>query len=176
MRSLKNLAVDDHVITVPTVETINTIRDYISTAPFDIETDEKWHVTICVTDRTIDQNDLLPQARYTAKPRTADLWHDTNLGRTNLVVVLESNDLAARHSALQQKYGSKFKTYVPHMTLVYGFPSMSMSTKSFVNSFRESMYRIGLSELFHFTGEALVDSHGYAPNVEGQEFWVNKNF
>ena len=163
----------DHVITIPSFQTQNTIRDYISSAPFDTAPSDQWHVTVNVLTSPIDESLLNKQARYQAVPKTAQLWHDDATGRLSLVVVLESEDLAARHRDLTSKHGSKYETYVPHMTLVYGFPSLTRSNKAFVASLAGSMNRIGTSEApLTFEGEYLIDSNGYAPNAEGQKYYA----
>ncbi len=167
------MSVRDHVVTTPTQETQRTIQDYLSSAPFDTAPPEQWHVTVNVLKSSIDEGQINPQAKFLAVPQTAKLWHDDATGRLSLVIVLESEDLRKRYSELSAQFGSQYEVYVPHLTVIYGFSSLTRANKSFLSSLASSMNRVGQSEgPFQFEGELLVDSHGYAPNAEGQKYYA----
>lgn len=166
----------DHVIVVPTPETSNEIQLYMKGCPFDHQTADTWHVTLYVGQSEIPRSILQYGRVYRAKGLGVDYWYDNQLQRTNLVITMESEDLQRRHEEIMLQTGimPTAKEFVPHLTLVYGLPQLSPSIKSFKNSLAMTMHRLG--DTLMFTGETLVDSGGYTPNVSGMKYYNEKHY
>ena len=148
--------------------------DIMGGCPFDYDKPELWHMTLFVSDTEINEAEVKQDAVYEATPLSANLWHDPDTDRTNLVIPFKSADAAVRFSELRATNQSAYKdTFYPHMTLVHGFPQLAQSYKTFILSITMSLRSEGVP--FKFVGEALVDSHGRVPNREGMEFFAERD-
>ena len=168
------MSIRNHLIVFPTAETESELMRYMGGCPFDYKPPETWHVTLYVSQKEMPISILKPNTVYRAAGVKADLWYDSQLKRTNFVMVMESQDMVNRHSEIESVgIESTFVEYVPHLTLVYGFPEVTKSRKAFRNSLTMTLQRLGDSLMF--TGESLIDSDGYTPNVAGQKWYGDRN-
>ena len=162
----------NHVITFPSEESVQQLTDIMGGCPFDYQSPSTWHVTVQVLKGQIDRSVLNTNNFFQANGVSVDHWYDTEVQRTNLVIVFVSPQLLQRHQEIERhsRHSSEYPVYVPHMTLVYGSPPLSPAVRAFVHSMNMSVRRYDWS----FVGEELVDSNGYTPNVSGMRYHVER--
>lgn len=164
----------NQLITFPTPETTREIQDIMGACPFDYTPADMWYVTLFIATESLDITIRNPEAMYEATPLSAELWYDEMTHQTNLVIAFESNSMMLRHSQIKSAYKSAYThdNYVPHITLVNGFPPLSPANKTFIRSITLSLR--STPQKFAFVGEELVDSEGYVPNDEGMKHFAER--
>jgi len=165
----------DFVVVFPEQESIELLTRYLSTAPFDTDSVDTWSVPIFVGADSIPSDVLKPNNRYNAFASKMDYWYDVETGQLNLVIPLISQTLTYRHGEIQLDTGvaSMYNvSYVPTLTIRFGFPSLSPSYRAFVNSMNRSIEGLRGKERLVFSGEQLLDSGGVVPNMEGMKWYA----
>lgn len=165
--------ISDKLVTLPNSDTVTELLAIMGGSPFDYTQPGAWHLSIFTSKEpmleSVPKNNV-----FRVKPITSELWYDSQASRTNLVIVFESQDVINRHDQLKgEGIESVFDYYTPHLTLVYGFPTLSRANKSFKDSITMSLR--STPHPFIFEGEYLVDSQGVYPNREGMEHFVQRN-
>lgn len=152
----------------------------LSSAPFDHNSSDKspWFVPIFAASTEIPEVLVDPKALYQCTPVKVDVWYDELLKQSNLVLVVKSKQLDARHSMLETLgYGAKvpMSQFIAHITLVWDFPPLSSSNKTFINSLSMT-YNAKSGITIDLDREMLMESGGYVPNASGQSFFVKDHF
>ena len=153
------------------------LSEVMASAPFDHLDADKWFVSIYASKTDLPESIVDVSATYECIPVKVDAWYDPATAMTNLVMVIKSKELDNRHlqiAALGYEPVVNLNSYVAHINLVFGFPALSRSYRRFIQSLSMTFNsRSGIT--INLKGETLLDSGGYIPNVEGQEYFVKKH-
>ena len=163
----------DQVVAFPTDATLQYLGEVMQGSPIEFDDPSSWHVNIFLSTVALDPDSIDDEAVYRAIPKVVDYWYDSQIQMTNLVLVMESPDLMARHKEfLEAGINSKFDRYVPNMMLKFGMPALSRANRSFVLSLSDSFHADSFA--LTFGAESLVHSQGLVPNLDGQNFHAQR--
>lgn len=152
------------------------LSSVMRSAPFDHESFDKWFLSLYHSTQALPESLVIPNRAFLAEPVKVDMWYDSALGRTNLVLVVRSKEIDARfHQIEAMGYPPvvPYSAFIAHLTLVWGLPGLTRTTKAFINSLNMTFNRQS-GNILGLQGEFLLDDSGYSPNVDGQKFFVDR--
>ena len=147
----------NHVVVVPTEDTLSMLKEFLLSAPLLLDAMESLHVTLFYSKlEKIMQLD--PTHVYRATPVMIKPWYDTGVQHSKLSIFLESQEITDRHYQLESQYGTSTNTpsFNPHLTLSHNFPGMSSANKSFYTSLADAL--ILNSYVLEFHNEMALSS------------------
>jgi hypothetical protein len=161
-----NTTVGNHVVTLPTPETLRRLEDILMSSPLEINPFETFHVTLYVApDLMMQEFAIRPSEQYLGQVINFYPWYDSFDHSSKLVAFLDSPQMVLRNIELSG--GTSRYSYQPHLTFVSKMPPLSMSIKPFIVSVADTLV---LNEgPFTFQGEYVLDSSGYQVSNPGIE-------
>lgn len=122
----------NELICLPTDETLDHLSRVFSACPFDLDL-KKLYVVLDQSERPLKPD---TSRVYEAKAGTLNLWYDTAVQMSSLILPLESEAMRERAMELRDGKGSTFygDHYFPHMVILQDAPPMSRHYRTFISS------------------------------------------
>jgi 2'-5' RNA ligase len=144
----------------------HSLIPYLKTCPFQNGTvqEEELHLTIARSKTPLYNFRPEFETVYTAYVEGAQLWLSPVTKKTNLVIVLRSEELEERRNEILSANNAQdmYHEFVPHMTICYDMPARQPSTRWWTNEiiskFNKSFEGNSHGLKIRFKGESVGDS------------------
>ncbi|QRE00122.1 hypothetical protein [Burkholderia phage BCSR5] len=157
----------NEMVALPSPETLEYLSMVMSASPIPDMNMEEWY---CALNYSLEQMDAQIEREYVAYVDTINIWYDDQIGSSQLLMVLKSEDMVQRNAELQADAPNPFYTrYYPYMVMLENMPQLKRNYRAAISSWADALVRDRTPLIF---GTETLIERDY-PKAPGMNFYAD---